>query len=501
MKTTISAAVLATALLLSGLAAPAQAQDSLPEPVLQALAAAQVPPSALGAVALPLARQGLPFRHQAHRPMQPGSTMKLVTSIVALDHLGPNHRGVTRLLSNAALQGDTLAGDLVLQGGADPELDLPAFWALLLELRQQGLRHIEGRLLVDRTAWQPARPDLGVPPFDESPEWPYNVIPDALNLAGSLLTFELSAGPGSEAVQARLLPALDGVSISSQMTLDARPCARWSQGWLPAQTARAADGHVHITLNGSFPRDCTRRAALQLLDRQLLTERLFATLWRGLGGEWGGDALEAPAPADARVLAQREGRPWGEVLRGLNKRSDNAHARTLFHALGVAEAARATALGDAPPQPLPTATWAARSIERWLRDHHIDTSGVVMDNGSGLSRSERIAPLQLARMLQAAHEGALAPELLMSLPVAGVDGTMRSRLKDGPATGWARLKTGTLRNVVALAGVVHDPRGRPWAVAFFVNHDNAGRARPALDALVNWVAEGGPLQYQQPIAP
>ncbi len=486
-----------------------RAQDALPEAVLRALAAAQVPPSALGAAALPLARQGLPFRHLAHRPMQPGSTMKLVTSIVALDHLGPNHRGHTRLLSAAPLQGDTLAGDLVLQGGADPELDLPAFWALLLELRQQGVRRIAGRLLVDRQAWRPARPDAGVPPFDESPEWPYNVIPDALNLAGSLLTVEMRAPAGSAQVQARLLPPLDGVSIDSRMALDSRPCAQWRQGWQAALTTVAADGAVHITLNGSFPRDCTHRASLQLLDRQRLTERLFATLWRSLGGEWAGQALEAAAPADARVLAQRDGRPWGEVLRGMNKHSDNAQARTLFLALGAAEAERgaersgaaADTLGPARSDPLPTAAWATRSVERWMADRHIDPTGLVMDNGSGLSRSEGISPLQLARMLQAALAGPLAPDLLMSLPVAGVDGTLRSRLKDGPATGWARLKTGTLRDVAALAGVVHDPRGRPWAVAFFVNHAHAARARPALDALVNWVAEGGPLDYQQPFPP
>jgi serine-type D-Ala-D-Ala carboxypeptidase/endopeptidase (penicillin-binding protein 4) len=499
-----AALALLTALAVLGHAPTAHAQDALPPAVLQALAQAGVPADALAAVALPLARQGLPFKFHAQRPMQPGSTMKLVTSIVALDHLGPNVRGSTRLLSNAPVQGDTLAGDLVLQGGADPELDLPAFWSLLLELRQQGVQHIAGRLLVDRTAWLPARPDQGVLPFDEAPEFPYNVIPDALNLAGSLLTIEMSAqraADGTERVQARTLPALDGVTISSGMTLDDTRCADWDDGWLPAQTTVAADGHITITLNGRFPRGCTRRAALQLMDRQLLTERLFATLWRGLGGTWSGQALEAPGPADARVLVEREGRPWGEVLRGLNKRSDNAHARTLFNTLGVAEAARAAADSTAAPAALPTREWATRSVLRWMADHHIDSTGLVLDNGSGLSRSERISPLQMARMLESAYAGQQAPELLMSLPVAGVDGTLRNRLRTGPATGWARLKTGTLRNVVALAGVVRDPQGRPWAVAFMVNDERASRARPALDALVNWVAEGGALDYMGVIGP
>ena len=79
----------------------------------------------------------------------------------------------------------------------------------------------------------------------------------------------------------------------------------------------------------------------------------------------------------------------------------------------------------------------------------------------------------------------------MTLPVAGVDGTLRNRFASGPATGQARLKTGLLRDVSALAGFVPDPQGRPWVLVAFINHPNAGAARPALDALVDWVAAGG----------
>ena len=110
---------------------------------------------------------------------------------------------------------------------------------------------------------------------------------------------------------------------------------------------------------------------------------------------------------------------------------------------------------------------------------------------AGLSRSERLSAQQLALLLKATYFGRQAPELLMSLPVAGIDGTLRNRLKSGPATGLARLKTGTPRNVVALAGYVPDARGRVWIMAAMINHDNAAKARPALDALVDWVALGG----------
>jgi serine-type D-Ala-D-Ala carboxypeptidase/endopeptidase (penicillin-binding protein 4) len=120
-----------------------------------------------------------------------------------------------------------------------------------------------------------------------------------------------------------------------------------------------------------------------------------------------------------------------------------------------------------------------------------------LENGSGLSRSERITPWQLAQMLAVAHRSPYASDLQMSLPTAGVDGTMRNRLKDSPATGWARLKTGSLRNVASLAGFVVDPQGRPWAVAMMINHDDAGKARAALDALVDSFARVGPYPQRK----
>ena len=167
----------------------------------------------------------------------------------------------------------------------------------------------------------------------------------------------------------------------------------------------------------------------------------------------------------------------------MNKQSDNAETRLLFLQLGVKAMAR-----DAMT---PTLELAQREVERWFDEQRIERIGLVLDNGSGLSRSERISPRSLALLLKAAHAGKHAPELLMSLPVAGVDGTMRRRLKGTPAEGWARLKTGTLKNVTALAGYVRDTRGDTWAVAAMVNHDRAAQARPALDALIEWVAKSG----------
>ena len=472
----------------------ALAQDPLPVAVHDALRTAGLPADALAAVALPLHRWARPWQHQAQRPMQPGSAMKLVTSIVALDRLGPNHRGTTELRSAAPLQEGRLQGDLVLKGGGDVELGPAQLWALLVDLQQAGVRHIAGDLLLDRTRYNPERTDIGLPAFDEAPEFPYNVIPDALMVAGNLLALELRATDSG--VVAATVPRIDGIELDSRMTLVEARCQDWDAHWQPA-TVSTLNSRTRITLNGAFPRGCTERVELQLIDRTVLTERLFRSLWQGLGGTWAGGVREAAAPAQTRLLARRSGRAWGELLRHLNKTSDNAWTRVLFLELGVPDAVTQPGLTTRET----TQERAGRSVRRWLAEHAIDDAGLVTDNGSGLSRSERISPWQLARMLQVAYQGKNAAELQMSLPAVGVDGTMRNRLKNSPAAGWARLKTGTLKNVVALAGYVNDAQGRPWAVAMMINHDDASRGRPVLDALVDHIARHGPHPVAAVVGP
>ena len=467
-------------------AAPPPRDDPLPPTVAAALARAGLPDDALAAIALPLTtRWARPWQVRATQAMQPGSTMKLVTTVVALDRLGPNHRGRTELFAAGAIEGDLLAGDLVLKGGADPDLGLPALWQLLFELRQRGVREIAGDLVLDRSLFRPARIDQGLPPFDESPEWPYNMIPDALMLSGNLMGLALASD--GVAVRARLTPPLEGIGLdASAMQLSETPCADWEDDWQPAVIEAAPGAGFRIGLRGGFPRRCEAQGELQLLDRDVISERQVRAVWASLGGTWRrapGAVREGPTPIDATSIAVHESRPWGEVLRSMNKQSDNALTRLLFLQLGLAAMAQDAAT--------PTLALAQRNVEAWFDEQRIDRSGLVLDNGSGLSRSERIAPRTLALMLKAAHAGKHAPELLMSLPVAGVDGTMRRRLKGTPAEGWARLKTGTLKNTAALAGYVRDSRGDTWVLVAMLNHEQAGKGQPVLDALVEWVARSG----------
>jgi D-alanyl-D-alanine carboxypeptidase/D-alanyl-D-alanine-endopeptidase (penicillin-binding protein 4) len=139
----------------------------------------------------------------------------------------------------------------------------------------------------------------------------------------------------------------------------------------------------------------------------------------------------------------------------------------------------------------PTAARAEYVIRAWMQRHGIDDTGLVLENGSGLSRTERVRPAQMAGLLQAAQKSLWMPEFLTSLPIAAVDGTMKRRLKDSPAAARARVKTGTLKNVVAIAGYVPDAHGELCVVVAMINHDRTGNGngRKAIDALIDWVAQ------------
>lgn len=552
------------------------AYAALPEPVLRQLQAANIPEDAVGAVVL-RGRQVL-LSHQADQAMQPASTMKLVTTLVGLDILGPVFKGRTELRSSGAIDNGVLRGDVYLRGGADADFNEDALVHMLEKLRTAGIRKIAGDLVLDRTLFQPARPDIGAPPFDESPAAYYNLIPDALLLNMNLLRLTLDSSGGK--LRLDMLPQLEKVTIASDMQLVDSDCAAWDNGWKAPTWARQG-ARITVTLHGTFPRHCgPKTTTVNLLDRSDYAERLFRSTWTRLGGTLTGVAREATpdaaTPSSARLLADHAARPLAEVLRDINKFSDNGLARTLYLSLGSLEAdpvlgsrplavpaapmpvigggpaataartafpagiaaggmpasaAMDSAVGAAGPASIPAAAsanatgsaysastagpsgspaadagltsptggatalepTAARSeqaIRGWLRRHGIDDTGLVLDNGSGLSRSERIKPAQMAALLQAAQHSLWMPEFLTSLPIAATDGTMKRRLKDTPAAMRARIKTGSLKNAIAIAGYVPDANGDLCIVVAFINHDlvGNGNGRKVGDALIEWIA-------------
>ena len=468
----------------SALGERAPARPSLPESVVTLLHVAKLPNDALGVMVLRASDGAVVFEHGAGQSMQPASTLKVLTSIVALERLGPTHRGRTELRTGTQRLGDVLLGNVALRGLGDVDFDWRVLQNMLQTLRFSGVREIKGDLLLDRSYFQPTRPDLGVPPFDESPEFRYNVIPDALMLNSNLQQLELVSDETS--LRVGVTPELDRVSFDSEMKIVDKPCADWEDFWKLPNVVKADDGRIRVTLRGEFPRNCPVTTEISVLDRVDFSDRLFRSLWSALGGTWTGVARDDAMSGATRLLAEHQSRTLAEFNGDILKRSDNPITRVAYLALG----AQVNAAGDSVDvASKPTGARSERVIRDWLIEKKIRDNGLVLDNGSGLSRSERITALTLAEVLRAARVSRWAPEFLAGMPIVGVDGGMRRRLADGAASGVARIKTGGLRNVVSVAGYVPDVNGELCVVVAILNHDDARSAvgKPIVDAMLDWV--------------
>ncbi len=482
------------AILLTSVAAVASAATELPEPVAALLSTASIPPQAAGIVVM--RGNQLLIDHNSSVSMQPASTMKVLTTLAALEQLGPAFRARTELRTSAELENGVLKGDLIVRGGADVDLNEDVLLHLLQALRNQGIRKIKGDVILDRQLFQPARPDVGQPPFDEYPWAYYNVIPDALLTHNNLLRVELRSSASELSLV--MLPELEQVKVRAELQLIDAPCASWEKDWRAPEVRRRGE-QITVVLHGRYPRNCNKSTSLDVLDHHDFLARLLRAQWRKLGGSLSGEVREAETAGlapDSRLLAEHQSRALPELLRDVNKNSDNTMARSVFLMLGSLQAD--AALGS---RPLPadesvasTPMRADLAIRSWLQAQRIDATGLVLENGSGLSRLERATPAQLAAVLQAGLRSPWMPEFLASLPIAGTDGTMRRRLKDGPATRRARIKTGTLNGITAIAGYVYDASNQPCIVVAFLNdeHVAGGAGRTVLDGLIDWVARAAP---------
>ena len=220
------------------------AHAQLPQPVAQALQQNGIGQDEIGV--LVLRGDATVLEHRAGLPMQPASTMKLVTTLVGLERLGPAFRGRTELRTTGQVEDGVLRGSLYLKGGADADLSGEHIADMLRALRYEGIERIEGDLVLDRALFQPDRPDVGLPPFDESPEAYYNVIPDALLVNKNMLQLDMRSTAST--LQLRMHPQLERVSVASEMTLVDADCAQWEAGWKLPEAQRQPDGLslIHI---------------------------------------------------------------------------------------------------------------------------------------------------------------------------------------------------------------------------------------------------------------
>ncbi len=443
------------------------AAQGLPAPVEAALTGARIPREALAVVVTELGAGRRPrLSHRASVPVNPASVAKLATSLAALELLGPAFIWTTPVYVEGEVRDGTLHGNLYIKGQGDPKLVAERIWLLLRRVQGLGIHSIRGDIVLDRGSFVVPTTQPGA--FDGEPLRPYNAAPDALllNFKSLSLTFTPLAGQ----VQVHMEPTLAGVQWPAAVAQAAGECRDWR-----ADLKADFSDPLRVRFAGAYAAACGERSwPVAYADPGGFAARALAGTWQQMGGSLSGQVREGSVPARLAPAFEMQSAPLTEIVRDINKYSNNVMAQQLFLTLSLQRKGVGSLEGS------------RELMRQWWSDRFGSGEMPTFDNGSGLSRHERITAQQLAGLLQAAWASPLMPELMSSLPVTGVDGTLR-RLR-GKAVGIAHLKTGSLRDVSAVAGYVLGNSGRRYVLVAIANHPQAAAARPAIEALIEWVA-------------
>ncbi|CAB3755861.1 hypothetical protein LMG29739_02322 [Paraburkholderia solisilvae] len=469
-------------------AAPAQARKKtqhpsvnvstvLPAAVMAGLQRAHVPLSSVSVVVEKVGDRTPLLALNAGKPMMPASTMKLVTTYAGLSMLGPDYRWRTTAYTDGEVDANgVLHGNLYIQGTGDPKLVPEELIDLVQKIRKAGINGVDGALVLDKRFFDPSTRDL--PAFDDDTEAPYNVGPDPLLYAFKSLSFTLTPSPDGT-VSIDVLPALAQLQIDNHLRATGGPCRGELSALNPVVTPEAG-GLVMASFDGNYPLRCGDRTInVATLDHSAFFAGGFLALWKQTGGTFNGTTREGAVPVGARLVATHQGPMLSDIVHDINKFSNNTMARNLFLTIGAVES-----------KPPATPAKSARAIEAFMQSSALPTEYLTLENGSGLSRNEQVTALTLADVLQSANASPVAQVFVDSLPTVGVDGTMRNRLTREPVNGNAHIKTGTLRDVRAIAGYVASADGVSYVVVSLINDPRAEAARAAHDSLIEWVYQG-----------
>jgi D-alanyl-D-alanine carboxypeptidase/D-alanyl-D-alanine-endopeptidase (penicillin-binding protein 4) len=364
---------------------------------------------------------------------------------------------------------------LYIKAYGDPSLMSADFWRLLNSLRQLGIQEIKGDLIIDNSYF--ALETQSRSSFDAETSRAYNATPSALAINLKASSFRFDSDVNQVTITSE--PDMAEIKVVNLLKIGVADCARWRNG-LNYDVKQDA-GNAVVTFSGVYAAQCGEKYLdLLALDENNYTLHFFTKLWRQLGGRFNGklQVLTTPnaMPSDAVKLLQQDSKTLAQILPDINKWSNNLMARQLLLTI-AAERMGAPA----------TEANGALAVNQWLKSLGLNFNELVIDNGSGLSRIERISAQHMGEMLVSAYFSPVMSELMSSLPILAVDGTLQRRMPDSDLSGQAHLKTGSINGVMTLAGYMLSQRGQRYVVVFMVNHAKMALTKPAQDALLEWV--------------
>jgi len=451
------------------------AEMSLPVPLQSALNFRGVPDNSLSIYVEDLSTGEVVLAWNETQPRNPASVEKMLTTLVALDTLGPAYKWKTEVHLLGEVDAGTLDGDILLRGFGDPYLVTERFWQLLRQVRQAGIATISGDLLIDDSYFDVG--DYDPAEFDREPLRAYNVEPNALLTNFKVVRYVFEPGEAPAKVSVRLEPPMENLHIVNKLKTRSGSCRGYQRGI----TISPSPDKSTMTLSGNFPDGCNSYA----MDRTVLqhngyTYGLFKTLWQDSGGEIAGDWKNMTVSEEFEPFLVFDSLPLAEVIAKINKHSNNVMAKQLLYTLGAEQ--------FGPPG---TEAKGRQAVNEWLTTHDIDISELKFENGAGLSRNSRMSARQLGELLRYAYDSPYMPEYLSSLSLSGLDGTLSRRFRGGALTGKAHIKTGSLDDVSAFAGYFQARSGNRYIVATLQNHTDIhrGPGKEVQEALLRWLYE------------
>jgi len=414
------------------------------------------------------------FVFNAGRPMNPASSVKTITTFAALESLGPAFTWRTELYALGPVENGVLKGDLLMKGGGDPFLVEDQLRGMLKSLQRTGVKHITGNLVLDGSYFDASVTDDDL--IDNQAGRAYNTRPNAVIANFQAMTFYFYPHPNGSDVIIHTDPRLHNVKIANRLRQVDRACGGYQRGI--SYNLNPSDP-TEVIFEGSFPSRCSRyQLVREVLNAPDYTFGLFMALWQELGGSLDGDLRVGAVPDNLEPIVVWNSVPLGDVIRSINKFSNNVMTRQLLLTLG------AEVLG--PPA---TIDKGIQAMKNYLELKSLDSTQLSLDNGAGLSRGTRVTTSLMTGLLQSAWRSPYMPEFVASLPLNGLDGTMRNRVRGATMSGRMHVKTGSLDEVAAVAGYVYSQSNTLYTVVGIVNHELADRGPGAelLDELLTWV--------------
>ena len=405
------------------------------------------------------------YQHMDTLSLLPASNQKIFTSAAALTLLGADRRFITTLRTTGTIRNGTLIGNLILEGGGDPVLSLADITRFADDVKKLGIRRIHGRVIGVRSL-QNDTPYPDGWSWDDLP-YAYAAVPCGLNVEENRVIVQVRPGyrPGSRP-KVKMNPE-GGISIDNRAITAA-----------PGKPNTLVIGRIwdgsSVSIRGSI--------ATGMVDEQIAVSdpaqfavRLLCIQLRKAGIYLKGGTTRQSDRIISREIARHESPTLSEIVRTMNKTSDNLIAEVLLMNLGALDGGKGTTKEG------------LKQITRWMSAQGIPTDFISLHDGSGLSRLDRATAWALAKTLILMRNN---DDFVRSLPVAGVDGTLQKRMLGTAAAGNCKAKTGSMSGICSLSGYVTTADGQHLVFVMLMNNHStpANKVREVQDKTVNTLA-------------